>query len=75
MDLRTPGIDGCGILKTLKTKPHLEKLPVLILTGTPLTPAEKLHLSGIATAILEKAGDWRKDLRKILGSLLSKSGN
>jgi CheY-like chemotaxis protein len=72
LDLLMPETDGWKVLNILKADPWLQNLPVLILTGKKLTPSEKESLSRMASAVLQKSGDMKQDLRRVLTSILPK---
>jgi signal transduction histidine kinase/CheY-like chemotaxis protein len=53
-DLVMPGLDGFGVIGALKAEPRTRDVPVLILTGHPLTAAQKRRLRGQIAGIVEK---------------------
>ncbi|HEV7923194.1 MAG TPA: response regulator [Thermoanaerobaculia bacterium] len=40
LDLHMPGMSGPEVVQALRAEPGLEQLPILILSGEPLAPAE-----------------------------------
>lgn len=72
LDLLMPETDGGKVLQTLKTNPTLQTLPVLLLTGKALSAPEKASLSRMASAVLIKSGEFKKELRQTLASILPK---
>jgi two-component system KDP operon response regulator KdpE len=52
LDLHMPGMSGDEVVHALRAQPGLEQLPILILSGEPLAPAE-LQAIGANGAVLK----------------------
>ena len=54
LDLMIPDIDGFDILDTIKEDPELNQIPIIIITGTDLSAAQKAQLTTETTSVLQK---------------------
>jgi DNA-binding response OmpR family regulator len=58
LDVKMPGRSGLDLLSYVRAIPGLQKLPVLILTGAPLSPEEEVIVaSGRAYVFYKQEGD------------------
>jgi adenylate cyclase len=61
LDLGLPVIDGFEILSRLRAMPAWAELPVVVLTGSEVTPEDRQRLAGVQT-ILMKGSNVRSDV-------------
>jgi threonine synthase len=61
-DLMMPGMDGFGVIDTLKGDPALNTIPIIVLTAKDLTPRERERLSGQINALLQKGSFLDEEL-------------
>jgi signal transduction histidine kinase/AraC-like DNA-binding protein len=54
LDLQMSEMDGFGVLEKMRTHALLQKIPVIVITGQPLTETEMARLNRGVTVILEK---------------------
>jgi threonine synthase len=57
LDLMMPGVDGFGVLDTIKSDEELGDIPVIVISAKELTAAEKERLSGQVEGLMQK-GDF-----------------
>ena len=72
LDLDMPNIDGYDTLRLLAEAEDLASIPVVMLTGLPLTRIDRTRL-GHARAVLAKDGFDAHDLARVLGLALPES--
>lgn len=65
LDKNMPGMSGGDVIRALRTDVGLEKVPILLLTGDPLAPAEIAELG--ATGTVQKPFDLQDLMEKIRG--------
>jgi CheY-like chemotaxis protein len=56
LDLMMPDLDGFGVVEALNANPKTAAIPVVIVTASETTPAERERLKGAVTAVIGKAG-------------------
>ncbi|MEP6895494.1 MAG: helix-turn-helix domain-containing protein, partial [Chloroflexota bacterium] len=54
LDLQMPEMDGFEVLEKMRANERLQKIPVIVITGQPLTEAEMARLNRGVASILEK---------------------
>ena len=64
-----PEPDGFEVLYRMRDDAALRSLPVVVLTGKDLTPADYARLNGSAQRILRKGADMGRLVRDVLASL------
>jgi signal transduction histidine kinase/DNA-binding response OmpR family regulator len=69
LDLIMPEPDGFEILYRIRDDAALRSLPVLILTGKELSPADYQRLNGSAQRILRKGADMGRLVRDLLAAV------
>jgi CheY-like chemotaxis protein len=69
LDLLMPEPDGFEVLYRMRDDAALRSLPVVVLTGKDLTPADYARLNGSAQRILRKGADMGRLVRDVLASL------
>ena len=62
-DLVMPDLDGFGVVGELQRDPATASVPIIILTGHELSPADKDRLNGKVVAIVTKGPDAQAGLR------------
>ena len=62
-DLVMPDLDGFGVVGELKSDPATADIPIIILTGHDLSPADKRRLNGKVLGIVSKGPDAQAGLR------------
>ncbi len=62
LNLALPEMSGLSVIETLRAQPETREMPVIALTARPLSDADRLHLNGLVTRIMEKASLERADL-------------
>jgi PAS domain S-box-containing protein len=76
LDLMMPGIDGFGVVAALNEDPVTAGIPVLIVTATDVSPADRARLNGSVTSVLGKAGLDRErfttEVRRAMAGRLAK---
>jgi CheY-like chemotaxis protein len=70
LDLLMPGMDGMTFLNRIRNDIRYRQTPVIICTVKELDPVEKLRLGEQAHAVLQKAEDLEKELKRVLHELL-----
>jgi CheY-like chemotaxis protein len=71
LDLLLPDIDGEHLLSTLRVDPQARKIPVVIVTGKELTPAERAQVAKSVDSIWFKSTLERSTLLSHIENLLS----
>jgi DNA-binding response OmpR family regulator len=74
VDQQMPGLDGVGVLRTLRGDAALRRLPCLLLTASEEPDAELRALESGADAYLSKSGETDLVLAKLAALLRSGSG-
>ncbi len=69
LDLLMPEPDGFELLYRIRDDAALRTLPVLVLTGKELTPADYERLNGSAQRILRKGADMARLVRDVLATV------
>lgn len=54
LDLQMPEMDGFEVLEKMRANERLQKIPVIVITGQPLTEAEMARLNRGVVSVLEK---------------------
>lgn len=72
LDLFMPEMNGFQILENLRANPALRHIPVLVLSGADLTPAQHQQLSAFGQAMLSKGYLHQKELLVLLEEALRK---
>jgi signal transduction histidine kinase/DNA-binding response OmpR family regulator len=62
LDLLMPGMDGFEVIRHIRQEEVLKSLPIFVLTAKALTSEEKALLRDETQALLQKNGDWQKQL-------------
>ncbi|MFQ5577007.1 MAG: response regulator, partial [Anaerolineae bacterium] len=62
LDLTMPGLDGFGVLESLKSNPKTGNIPVVVITAKELTAAERKTVDRQADALLQKGKFTDSDL-------------
>jgi CheY-like chemotaxis protein len=70
LDLTLPELDGFAVLERLQADPALRTLPVVVLTGTPLSDHERAQLETRAIALLQKSFYSPQELRRLIRRVL-----
>jgi CheY-like chemotaxis protein len=55
LDLVMPEVNGFDVVGALAGRPETARIPVLVVTSRPVSPAERAQLEGFVTAFLEKS--------------------
>lgn len=71
LDLLMPGLDGFEVLKHLRLDPRTTHLPVLVVTGVDLTPADKERLRHGMARVLTKAEYSQQNLLALVRELVN----
>jgi signal transduction histidine kinase/DNA-binding response OmpR family regulator len=70
LDLAMPEVDGFDVLERLQQDPETRAVPVIVLTGTRLSPEERSHLQMRGVALLEKSSYSPVELRDLVRAAL-----
>ncbi len=62
LDLMMPGLDGFGVVKEMKKDPHLQDIPIIVITAKELSAIERAQLDGKIKALLQKGSFLDSDL-------------
>ncbi|MGH9538008.1 MAG: response regulator, partial [Terriglobales bacterium] len=62
LDLLMPGMDGFEVIRHIRQEEALKALPIFVLTAKTLTSEERALLRDETQALLQKNGDWQKQL-------------
>ena len=66
LDLMLPKLDGFTVLERLQDDPETRSIPVVVLTGSALSAAERRRLSSAAVALLDKCEYSGRELRGLV---------
>jgi PAS domain S-box-containing protein len=72
LDLGLPDIDGYAVVEAMRRDARLRSLPLLVYTGSQLTPADKRRLLLGETRFATKSGESSADFARKIISLLRK---
>ncbi|HEV7148787.1 MAG TPA: response regulator, partial [Pedococcus sp.] len=72
LDLGLPDIDGYAVVEAMRRDERLRSLPLLVYTGSQLTPADKRRLLLGETRFVTKSGESSADFARKIISLLRK---
>lgn len=72
LDLGLPDIDGYAVVEAMRRDDRLRSLPLLVYTGTQLTPADRNRLLLGETRFVTKSGESSADFARKVISLLRK---
>jgi signal transduction histidine kinase len=72
LDLNMPGMSGREALRQLRADARTRSIPVVIVTGQPLSPVERTSFQGKADAVISKSDLSSTSVRRILHDLLGK---
>jgi signal transduction histidine kinase/DNA-binding response OmpR family regulator/CHASE3 domain sensor protein len=70
LDLAMPEVDGFEVLAELQKKPETREVPVVVLTGKRLSPAERNLLKRRAVSLMEKNAYSALELRSLIRAAL-----
>ena len=62
LDLLMPGMDGFEVIRHIRQEEVLRALPIFVLTAKTLTSQERDLLRDETQGLLQKNGDWQKQL-------------
>ncbi|MGH9499923.1 MAG: PAS domain S-box protein [Terriglobales bacterium] len=62
VDLLMPGMNGFEVIHHIRQVPHLQELPVFVMTAKTLTPEECALLNRETQALFQKNGSWHQQL-------------
>jgi signal transduction histidine kinase/DNA-binding response OmpR family regulator len=62
LDLVMPGMDGFALIEALHAREGLQDVPVVVVSGKDLTPAERAHLERSVAAVLAKGATSGDDV-------------
>lgn len=71
LDLMTPRVNGFEVLRTLRERPSTRDLPVIVLTATDLTEADRTRLAHNAERVIVKQAMRVDELRAAIGGVLA----
>jgi CheY-like chemotaxis protein len=66
LDLIMPEVDGFVVLERLQDNEETRSIPVVVLTGRNLSPADRARLRSGAVSLLEKSVYSAQELRKLI---------
>ena len=70
LDLFIEGIDGFAFVEQVRKHPEWRSVPIIVVTATDLTPAERKRLNGNVEIVLHKSGQSRnKFLAHVIDAL------
>lgn len=70
LDLEMPELDGFGVLERLREKPETRSIPVIVLSGRDVTPAERARLRHQTVAFRHKSAYSTQELDKLVQEAL-----
>jgi len=73
LDLMMPVMDGMTFLDTIRRDPKYVSLPVVVATAKELTVQEVRQLEMSVSVVLRKGGDLRRELGRVVRTLLHRS--
>ncbi|HSS99776.1 MAG TPA: response regulator, partial [Terriglobales bacterium] len=62
LDLLMPGMDGFQVIRHIRQKEEMRKLPIFVMTAKNLNSEERNLLSHDTQALFEKNGSWQQQL-------------
>jgi PAS domain S-box-containing protein len=71
LDLMMPGMDGFEVIRHIRKKPMLRKLPILVMTAKNLSADELAMLSSETQGLIQKDGSWREELLSEIGQAIA----
>ena len=71
LDLNMPGLSGFEVLERLKAENSTKDIPVVISTSRVLTSTERVKLTGLAAAILNKEGLDHRAMLPVLQRIIN----
>jgi PAS domain S-box-containing protein len=71
LDLLMPGMDGFEVIRHIRSKEELGKLPVFVMTGKTLTPEERDLLKSETQGLFQKNEPWQTQLITEVARVLS----
>ncbi len=74
LDLMMPEMDGFEFLDSLRDRPAVAKIPVVVLTAMDLTDEDRARLNGGVARVLSKGGGNADELSRELRRLVGRSG-
>jgi signal transduction histidine kinase/CheY-like chemotaxis protein len=75
LDLIMPEVDGFVVLERLQADEETRSIPVVVLTGRNLTPAERARLRAGAVSLLEKSAYSAGELRRLILQAVGADGD
>jgi CheY-like chemotaxis protein len=75
LDLVMPGMDGMAFLDALRAEPRHQQLPVLVVTASSLSPAEKEQLRRQKLEFVKKTDLAEENFRRLLQRILEQAEN
>jgi CheY-like chemotaxis protein len=60
LDLVMPEVNGFAVVEALKLSPETVRIPIVVVTATPITDGDRARLNGFVTSIMEK-GEFDRD--------------
>jgi CheY-like chemotaxis protein len=73
LDLMMPEVDGFQFAAEVRRHPEWRIIPIVVVTARDLSSEERQKLSGEVESIVQKAGDTRETLLRVLRELLNDS--
>jgi DNA-binding response OmpR family regulator len=74
LDILMPNMDGNQVMKTLKAKPELSCIPVVLMTGIDIDGGKVTALLAGAADYIQKSGDFNKLYTAVDNILAAKTG-
>ncbi len=74
LDLMMPEMDGFEFLDSLRDRPAVAEIPVVVLTAMDLTDEDRARLNGGVARVLSKGGGNADELSRELRRLVGRSG-
>jgi len=71
LDLMMPGVDGFGVLDTMKADQALRDIPVIVITAKDLTHEDYKRLSGRVESLLQKGEFMEEELFDSISDVLN----
>ncbi|MEX0817755.1 MAG: response regulator [Gaiellales bacterium] len=75
LDLIMPGVDGFVVLERLQADEETRSIPVVVLTGRNLSPAERARLRTGGVSLLEKSAYSTGELRRLILQAVGADGD
>jgi CheY-like chemotaxis protein len=73
LDLMMPRLDGFAVLEQLRSNPHTQFMPVIVITARKLSAKERAALQAQTVAVLEKSEYSSDQLHRVLDVALARS--